>query len=63
MNNDLTGEIPTELGNLQNLDYFGIAVSGGGDVNNDGYDDVVVGARQYVWKFGIPELPGADHRI
>ena len=27
--------------------YFGSSVSGAGDVNNDGYDDVIVGAPQY----------------
>jgi hypothetical protein len=31
-----TGEVP--------LDEFGISVSGAGDVNNDGYDDLIVGA-------------------
>jgi hypothetical protein len=31
-----TGEVP--------MDEFGISVSGAGDVNNDGYDDLIVGA-------------------
>src|SRR5262249_46315067 len=33
----LTGELPA--------DYAGSAVSGAGDVNGDGFDDVIIGAR------------------
>jgi hypothetical protein len=31
----------------QDHSYFGISVDGAGDVNNDGYDDVIVGASHY----------------
>lgn len=34
--------------------YFGQAVSGAGDINNDGYDDVLVGAPFYD-KFGLTD--------
>ena len=33
----------TVLGN-SSRDHFGFAVSGAGDVNNDGYDDIIIGA-------------------
>jgi len=46
-------------------DYFGIAVSGAGDVNNDGYDDLLIGASQAAgtssWGAGIAYVySGAD---
>ncbi|MBN1781097.1 FG-GAP repeat protein [bacterium] len=40
----LTGEGPD--------DYFGYSVSNAGDVNNDGYDDVIVGANYYASETG-----------
>jgi hypothetical protein len=34
------------LGDQQNS-YFGLAMAGGGDINGDNYDDIVIGARSY----------------
>jgi hypothetical protein len=31
--------------------YFGVSVAGGGDVNGDGYDEVIVGAHAFGWAF------------
>jgi hypothetical protein len=37
-------------------DFFGYSVSGAGDVNNDGYDDVIVGAPAHQSQFHIGEV-------
>ena len=38
-----------ELGGDQENAYFGESVAGAGDVNGDGYADVIVGAKDYTW--------------
>jgi hypothetical protein len=37
----------TILGNDQMYSDFGISMAGGGDIDNDGYDDIIIGARNY----------------
>ncbi len=39
--------VTTTLTGAASSNYFGRSVSGAGDVNNDGYDDVIVGAYGY----------------
>jgi hypothetical protein len=41
------------------FDFFGTSVSGAGDVNNDGYDDVIIGA--YGYNSGSLQDAGAAH--
>jgi len=38
------GKVLYSLKGSSNKDYYGVYVSGAGDVNSDGYDDVVIGA-------------------
>jgi hypothetical protein len=57
-----TGTVPT--------DYFGFALAGAGDINNDGYDDVAVGSpgyslttgRVYIY-FGSATGPGTTANV
>ena len=42
-NSSMDGKADLWLGGDQYSEYFGISVSGAGDINGDGYDDVVVG--------------------
>lgn len=58
----LTGETTLIPGNgasaCRGGDEFGLRVAGPGDVNGDGYDDLVVGARGY--DFGVDPAAGKD---
>ena len=42
-----TGTAPTQLESDQAIALFGSSVASAGDVNGDGYDDVIAGAPQY----------------
>jgi hypothetical protein len=43
---------------LDSAETFGIAISSAGDVNNDGYDDIIVGSRAIIWAGAQDTSPG-----
>ncbi|MBK8983700.1 MAG: FG-GAP repeat protein [Ignavibacteria bacterium] len=45
MSNEMIADVT--LSGEQEGDSFGLSVSSAGDVNNDGYDDIIVGANRY----------------
>ncbi len=52
---DMDNVTDVVLDGSQSSDFFGISVSGAGDLNGDGYDDVVVGASG---AYGVPNEAG-----
>jgi len=51
---DLNGSNGFAINGIAAYDYSGFSVSSAGDVNGDGFDDVIIGA-----KGGFPDIPGA----
>ena len=51
-NFDTIPDVILNGGHNNNAECFGCSVSGSGDVNNDGFDDVIIGANNFNWDRG-----------
>ncbi|MCX8014537.1 MAG: T9SS type A sorting domain-containing protein [candidate division WOR-3 bacterium] len=50
-NFDIIPDVILNGGHDNDLEQFGSTVSSSGDVNDDGFDDIIIGARTYGWMY------------
>nr|MBA3756108.1 FG-GAP repeat protein [Nitrosomonas sp.] len=56
---DLDSNAGVRLDGVAAFDYSGASVSGAGDVNGDGFDDLIIGAPGSVWHSYLNDINGA----